>query len=58
MIDQDQLLEWAEVYGNYYGTPCQRITELLNTGKDVVLEIDTQGATQIKNKFPKGDFSP
>ena len=54
MIDQDQLLEWAEVYGNYYGTPCQRITELLNTGKDVVLEIDTQGATQIKNKFPKG----
>ena len=54
MIDNDQLLEWAEVYGNFYGTPCQHITELLNDGKDVVLEIDAQGATQIKKKFPEG----
>jgi guanylate kinase len=54
MIDNDQLLEWAEVYGNFYGTPCEHITELLNSGKDVVLEIDTQGATQIKKKFPQG----
>lgn len=54
MIDKDQLLEWAEVYGNFYGTPCQHITELLNDGKDVVLEIDAQGATQIKKKFPAG----
>lgn len=54
MIDNDQLLEWAEVYGNFYGTPCQHITELLNGGKDVVLEIDAQGATQIKKKFPEG----
>ena len=54
MIENDQLLEWAEVYGNFYGTPCQHITELLNEGKDVVLEIDAQGATQIKKKFPAG----
>jgi guanylate kinase len=54
MIDNDQLLEWAEVYGNFYGTPCHHITTLLNNGKDVVLEIDTQGATQIKKKFPQG----
>lgn len=54
MIDNDELLEWAEVYGNFYGTPCQHIKELLNKGKDVVLEIDTQGATQIKKKFPQG----
>jgi len=54
MIKNDQLLEWAEVYGNFYGTPCHHIANLLNSGKDVVLEIDTQGATQIKKKFPQG----
>jgi len=54
MINNDQLLEWAEVYGNFYGTPCHQIADLLNSGKDVVLEIDTQGATQIKKKFPQG----
>ncbi|WP_378952114.1 guanylate kinase [Pelosinus sp. sgz500959] len=54
MIEKDELLEWAEVYGNFYGTPYQHIAELLNNGKDVVLEIDTQGATQIKKKFPQG----
>jgi len=54
MINNDQLLEWAEVYGNFYGTPCHHISDLLNSGKDVVLEIDAQGATQIKKKFPQG----
>lgn len=54
MIENDQLLEWAEVYGNFYGTPCHHIAELLGSGKDVVLEIDTQGAAQIKKKFPQG----
>ena len=54
MIKNDQLLEWAEVYGNFYGTPCHHIAELLRNGKDVVLEIDTQGAAQIKNKFSQG----
>jgi guanylate kinase len=56
MIQNDELLEWAEVYGNFYGTPCRQVKELLSDGKDVVLEIDAQGATQIKNKFPQGVF--
>ena len=56
MIAKDDLLEWANVYGNCYGTPRQYVMELLNDGKDVILEIDTQGAMQIKNKFPEGVF--
>jgi len=56
MIEADELLEWAEVYGNYYGTPRRYVSELLESGKDVVLEIDTQGAMQVKEKFPQGVF--
>lgn len=56
MIEKDQLLEWAEVYGNYYGTPRRYVCEMLEQGNDVVLEIDTQGAMQIKEKFPEGVF--
>ncbi|WP_346354554.1 guanylate kinase [Azotosporobacter soli] len=56
MIEQDDLLEWAEVYGNYYGTPRSYVMEMLASGKDVVLEIDTQGALQVKKKFPEGIF--
>lgn len=56
MIKDDELLEWAEVYGNFYGTPCHQVKDMLKNGKDVVLEIDAQGATQIKNKFPQGVF--
>lgn len=56
MVANDELLEWAEVYGNYYGTPRRYVTEMLHSGKDVVLEIDIQGALQIKAKFPQGVF--
>lgn len=56
MIAKDQLLEYAEVYGNYYGTPRQYVMDLLNAGKDVLLEIDIQGALQIKKRFPEGVF--
>ncbi len=49
MIAEGELLEYAEVYGNYYGTPRSYVMELLNQGKDVILEIDIQGAIQIKN---------
>lgn len=56
MIANDDLLEWANVYGNCYGTPRRYVMELLAAGKDVILEIDTQGALQIKNKFPEGVF--
>lgn len=56
MIASDELLEYAEVYGNYYGTPRQYVMDLLNAGKDVLLEIDIQGALQIKQRFPEGVF--
>jgi len=54
MVEQNNLLEWAEVYGNYYGTPRKYVEEQLLKGYDVVLEIDTQGALQVKERFNKG----
>lgn len=56
MIDQDELLEWAEVYGNFYGTPCVAVQDALDRGEDIVLEIDPQGALQVKSRFPQGVF--
>lgn len=56
MIDNDELLEYAEVYGNYYGTPRKYVENLLNYGRDVLLEIDIQGALQIKKRFPEAVF--
>lgn len=56
MIRNDELLEYASVYGNYYGTPRQYVEDKLAQGCDVVLEIDPQGAMQIKKKFPEGVF--
>ena len=56
MLTHDDLLEYAEVYGSYYGTPRQNVMNLLEKGKDVVLEIDIQGAMQVKTKFPEGVF--
>ena len=40
MIDAGELLEWAEVYGNYYGTPKQKVLDRLNAGEDILLEIE------------------
>lgn len=52
MRDNNALLEWAEVHGNFYGTPRDRIEAAINDGLDVLLEIDWQGARQIKKHFP------
>jgi guanylate kinase len=52
MIAADKLLEWAKVYDNYYGTPRQAVEKMLEEGRDVVLEIDIQGALQVKEKYP------
>ena len=49
----NQLLEWALVHGNYYGTPRDRIDEATSRGQDVLLEIDWQGARQVKQHYPK-----
>lgn len=56
MIDQGQLLEWAEVYGNFYGTPKQKVLDRLDAGEDILLEIDTQGALNVMKVMPEGLF--
>ena len=56
MIFRGELLEYAQVYGNYYGTPKPYVMGLLNEGRDVLLEIDVQGALQIKKVFPDRVF--
>lgn len=52
MIGRGEFFEWAQVHGNLYGTSRKAIEERLAKGEDVVLEIDWQGATQIKTLFP------
>ena len=47
-VEEDDFLEWAEVYGNYYGTPKSKVEEMLESGKNVILEIDIQGALRVK----------
>ncbi|MBS8263405.1 guanylate kinase [Mesobacillus boroniphilus] len=56
MIKQDQLLEYAEFVGNYYGTPVEYVRATLDAGRDVFLEIEVQGASQVRKKFPEGLF--
>ncbi|MYN12238.1 guanylate kinase [Pusillimonas sp. TS35] len=51
--EQNALLEWAEVHGNFYGTPRDRIDHALREGHDVLLEIDWQGARQVRAHFPQ-----
>lgn len=53
MLAGGELLEHQQVYGNYYGTPKQKVLDKLEEGFDVVLEIDVKGALDIKNKFPQ-----
>lgn len=47
------MLEWAEVHGNYYGTPRDRIDDAIADGRDVLLEIDWQGARQVRQRYPQ-----
>ncbi len=56
MIANNELLEWAEFVGNYYGTPIAYVEQTLQQGKDVFLEIEVQGALQVKKAFPEGVF--
>ena len=53
MIKNGELLEWAEYNGNRYGTPLWAVEDMLDSGISVILEIDTQGALQIKEKMPE-----
>jgi guanylate kinase len=52
-IEEGSLLEYAEVFGNLYGTPRDKIEEALNAGRTVLLEIDVQGAKQVKAVYPE-----
>ncbi|WP_028782722.1 guanylate kinase [Thalassobacillus devorans] len=56
LIAEGKLLEHAEYVGNYYGTPREYVEETLENGKDVFLEIEVQGALQVKQNFPQGVF--
>ncbi|GKW44925.1 guanylate kinase [Planococcus sp. NCCP-2050] len=56
LIEQDQLLEWAEFVGNYYGTPLEYVNKMRDAGRDVFLEIEVQGAAQVRSKVPDGLF--
>ena len=52
MIEQNLFLEWAQFAGNYYGTPLSSVNEKIKKGFTVLLEIEVEGAMQVKDKFP------
>lgn len=56
MIKNDRLLEWAEYVGNYYGTPVDYVEKTLSEGKDIILEIEVQGALKVREQFSEGVF--
>ncbi len=53
MIREDAVLEYTEYCGNYYGTPRKAVEDMLNSGKDVILKIEVEGAMNIKRLFPE-----
>ena len=56
MIEKRELLEYTEYVGNYYGTPIDYVQKTLDSGKDIFLEIEVQGAMQVKERMPDGIF--
>lgn len=56
MIENKELLEWANVYGNWYGVPYKQVKQALDKGKDTVIKVDVQGATTIKKILPQAVF--
>lgn len=56
LIEEDGFMEYANVYGNFYGTPKKDVIQWLDDGIDVILEIDVQGALQVKKAYPEGVF--
>ena len=55
-IEEDQFLEYAKFVGNYYGTPQDKVFEQMNLGKEVILEIEVEGALQVRDKVKDGVF--
>ena len=56
MIAADELLEWAEVFGNFYGTPAQPVRAAMLNGRTILLEIDIQGGLQVARRAPRATF--
>ena len=56
MVREKKLLEWAKVYGNFYGVPKEEIKKALQSGQDVIVKVDVQGAATIKNVVPEAVF--
>jgi guanylate kinase len=56
MVERNEFAEWAQVYGHRYGTPRQALLDMMEKGEDVLLEIDAQGALQIKKRFEDGVY--
>ncbi len=53
MIENEELLEWAYVHNHWYGTPKKWVEDLISQGRDVLLELDVQGAIRVKEMFPE-----
>jgi len=56
MISRKELLEWANVYGNWYGVPKEAVKQALDKGQDVIVKVDVQGAATIKKILPQAVF--
>ena len=56
MCENDQFIEYARVHENYYGTPKSYVDECIKQGKDIILEIDIQGARQVRKQYPDAVF--
>ncbi len=56
MIERDEFVEWAEVHGNLYGTSRKRLERIISSGRDVLLDIDTQGAMKLRKTYANGVF--
>ncbi|MGH7320057.1 MAG: guanylate kinase [Candidatus Rokuibacteriota bacterium] len=56
MVERGEFAEWARVHGNLYGTAARALEEALERGEDILLDIDTQGARQLRTRYPHGVF--
>jgi guanylate kinase len=57
LIEEEYFAEWAEVHGNYYGTPMENSKNMLSAGRDVLFDVDVQGARQLAKAFPEAFFA-
>ncbi len=56
MVAKDELLEWAQVYGNYYGVPKQQVRDALAAGRHIIIRVDVQGARRLRQIVPDALF--